>query len=101
MCLLAEKAKEIASEDEDSDYPVLLVCGDSLTAHVRSEYVGHGELASRQQKLNKHLHDIDRVSNLYNAAVVVTNQVQSNSSAMANPGNRRKSSTCSTERLTS
>lgn len=76
--LLAEKAKEIASEHEDSEYPVRLLCVDSLTAHFRAEYVGRGELASRQQKLNKHLHDLDRVGNLYNAAVVVTNQVQSN-----------------------
>lgn len=76
--LLAEKTKEIASEHEDSDYPVRLLCVDSLTAHFRAEYVGRGELASRQQTLNKHLHDIDRVGNLYNTAVVVTNQVQSN-----------------------
>jgi DNA repair protein RadA len=76
--LLAEKAKEIASEHEDSEYPVRLLCVDSLTAHFRAEYVGRGELANRQQKLNKHLHDLDRVGNLYNTAVVVTNQVQSN-----------------------
>lgn len=79
--LLAEKAQEIASEHEDSEYPVRLLCVDSLTAHFRAEYVGRGELANRQQKLNKHLHDIDRVGNLYNAAVVVTNQVQSNPDA--------------------
>jgi len=79
--LLAEKAQEIASEREDDDYPVRLVCVDSLTAHFRAEYVGRGELADRQQKLNKHLHDIDRIGNLYNAAVVVTNQVQSNPDA--------------------
>ena len=76
--LLAEKAQEIAAEHEDDEYPVRLVCVDSLTAHFRAEYVGRGELADRQQKLNKHLHDIDRVGNLYNAATVVTNQVQSN-----------------------
>ncbi len=79
--LLAEKAQELAGEYEDDDYPVRLVCVDSLTAHFRAEYVGRGELAERQQKLNKHLHDIDRVGNLYNAAVVVTNQVQSNPDA--------------------
>ena len=76
--LLAEKAQELASEHEDSDYPVRLLCVDSLTAHFRAEYVGRGELANRQQKLNKHLHDLDKVGNLYNAAVVVTNQVASN-----------------------
>ncbi len=76
--LLAEKAQEIATEYEDDDYPVRLLCVDSLTAHFRAEYVGRGELADRQQKLNKHLHDLDKVGNLQNAAVVVTNQVQSN-----------------------
>ncbi|MFP8890926.1 DNA repair and recombination protein RadA [Natrialbaceae archaeon A-CW2] len=79
--LLAEKAKEIASEHEDSEYPVRLLCVDSLTAHFRAEYVGRGNLANRQQKLNKHLHDIDKVGNLYNAAVIVTNQVTSNPDA--------------------
>ncbi|MFB6172951.1 MAG: DNA repair and recombination protein RadA [Haloarculaceae archaeon] len=76
--LLAEKSQDIATEHEESDYPVRLLCVDSLTAHFRAEYVGRGELASRQQKLNKHLHDLDKVGNLYNAAVVVTNQVASN-----------------------
>ncbi|QRV16834.1 DNA repair and recombination protein RadA [Haloterrigena salifodinae] len=76
--LLAEKAKELAGEHEDSEYPVRLLCVDSLTAHFRAEYVGRGELADRQQKLNKHLHDLDKVGNLYNTAVIVTNQVASN-----------------------
>ncbi|WP_435196234.1 DNA repair and recombination protein RadA [Natronomonas sp. EA1] len=79
--LLAEKAKEIAKEYEDDEYPVRLLCVDSLTAHFRAEYVGRGQLANRQQKLNKHLHDLDKVGNLYNAAVLVTNQVQSNPDA--------------------
>ncbi|MFP8953300.1 DNA repair and recombination protein RadA [Natrialbaceae archaeon A-arb3/5] len=76
--LLAEKAKELAGEHEESEYPIRLLCVDSLTAHFRAEYVGRGELADRQQKLNKHLHDLDKVGNLYNAAVIVTNQVASN-----------------------
>ncbi|WP_267641497.1 DNA repair and recombination protein RadA [Haloarchaeobius amylolyticus] len=76
--LLAEKAKELASEHEDSEWPVRLLCVDSLTAHFRAEYVGRGELAERQQKLNKHLHDLDKVGNLFNCAVLVTNQVASN-----------------------
>jgi DNA repair protein RadA len=79
--LLAEKAKEISKEHEDSEFPVRLLCVDSLTAHFRAEYVGRGQLAPRQQKLNKHLHDIDRVGNLFNSAVIVTNQVQSNPDA--------------------
>jgi len=37
--------------------------------------VGRGTLADRQQKLNRHLHDLMRFGDLYNAAIVVTNQV--------------------------
>jgi DNA repair protein RadA len=76
--LLAEKAQEIASESQDGEFPVRLLCVDSLTAHFRAEYVGRGELADRQQKLNKHLHDLMRVGDLNNTAVLVTNQVASN-----------------------
>jgi len=76
--LLAEKAQEIAGESQDEEFPVRLLAVDSLTAHFRAEYVGRGELADRQQKLNKHLHDLMRVGDLNNTAVVVTNQVASN-----------------------
>jgi len=76
--LLAEKAQELASESQDSDWPVRLLSVDSLTAHFRAEYVGRGELADRQQKLNKHLHDLMRIGDLNNTAVLVTNQVASN-----------------------
>ena len=76
--LLAEKAQEIASESQDDEFPVRLLCVDSLTAHFRAEYVGRGELAERQQKLNKHLHDLMRVGDLNNTAVIVTNQVAAN-----------------------
>jgi len=76
--LLAEKAQEIAGGSQDDEFPVRLLCVDSLTAHFRAEYVGRGQLADRQQKLNKHLHDLMRVGDLNNTAVVVTNQVASN-----------------------
>jgi DNA repair protein RadA len=76
--LLAEKAQEIASDSQEEEFPVRLLCVDSLTAHFRAEYVGRGELAERQQKLNKHLHDLMRVGDLNNTAVIVTNQVAAN-----------------------
>ena len=76
--LLAEKAKELAGEHEEGEWPIRIVCVDSLTAHFRAEYVGRGELANRQQKLNKHLHDLMRIGDLYNTAILVTNQVASN-----------------------
>ncbi|WP_281196011.1 DNA repair and recombination protein RadA [Halorubrum sp. F4] len=76
--LLAEKAKELAGEHEEGEWPIRIVCVDSLTAHFRAEYVGRGELADRQQKLNKHLHDLMRIGDLFNTAILVTNQVASN-----------------------
>ncbi|MEF8801234.1 MAG: DNA repair and recombination protein RadA [Halolamina sp.] len=76
--LLAEKALELTRENEGTEKPIRLLCVDSLTAHFRAEYVGRGELAERQQKLNKHLHELDKVGNLHNVAVLVTNQVASN-----------------------
>ncbi|MCI4368073.1 MAG: DNA repair and recombination protein RadA, partial [Thermoplasmata archaeon] len=48
---------------------------DSLTSHFRSEYLGRGELAPRQQQLNRHLHELLKFGDTYNAAVVITNQV--------------------------
>ena len=54
---------------------IRLVAIDSITSHFRAEYTGRENLAVRQQKLNKHLHQIIRLSEVYNVAVVVTNQV--------------------------
>ena len=76
--LLAEKAKELAGEHEEGEWPIRIVCVDSLTAHFRAEYVGRGERADRQQKLNKPRHDLMRIGDLYNTAILVTNQVASN-----------------------
>ena len=70
--LLVAKAQELAREK-----PIRLIVVDSLTAHFRSEYVGRGELAPRQQLLNRHLHELLRFGDTYNAAIVVTNQVSS------------------------
>lgn len=56
---------------------VKLVIVDSLTNRFRSEYVGRGTLAERQQKINIHLHDLYRIAQAYNVAVVGTNQVMS------------------------
>jgi DNA repair protein RadA len=75
--LLVDTASDLANKLKDTDKPVRLLIVDSLTAHFRAEYVGRGTLADRQQKLNKHMHDLMRFANLYNAAIVVTNQVMS------------------------
>ena len=69
--LLAEKAAEMLKERN-----VRLVIVDSLTAHFRAEYTGRGTLANRQQKLNRHMHVLQRkISDMNNVAVMVTNQV--------------------------
>ncbi len=74
--LLVDNAKELAQKLMKEGRPVRLLIVDSLTSHFRAEYVGRGTLADRQQKLNKHLHDLMRFGEIFNAAIVVTNQVQ-------------------------
>ncbi len=68
--VLVEKAKDIIKEQN-----VKLLVIDSIMSHFRSDYSGRGELAPRQQKLNRHLHDLQRMADIYNIAVYVTNQV--------------------------
>ena len=75
--LLAEKAEEILKKEN-----VKLIIVDSLTASFRSDYTGRGTLANRQQKLNRHLHFLQRLSDVYNLAIYVTNQVMANPAIM-------------------
>ncbi len=75
--LLADQAQEICQNND-----IGLIVVDSLTAQFRSDYVGRGELAPRQQKLNKHMNTLLRLANAHNIAVLVTNQVMSNPDQM-------------------
>ncbi|MFH0906089.1 MAG: DNA repair and recombination protein RadA, partial [archaeon] len=68
--LLAEKAVEILKEKN-----IKLIIVDSLTSQFRSEFVGRGQLSNRQQKLNQHMRLLQKISELYNVAIFVTNQV--------------------------
>jgi len=70
--LLVEKVMELSKEHQ-----ARLLVVDSLTSHFRAEYIGRGALADRQQKLNKHMHDLLRWGDLNNGVVIVTNQVSS------------------------
>ncbi|MBU0953000.1 MAG: DNA repair and recombination protein RadA [Nanoarchaeota archaeon] len=70
--LLVEKAEELIKENN-----VKIIIVDSLTAAFRSDYTGRGTLANRQQKLNRHLHKLQRLADVYNVAIYVTNQVMS------------------------
>lgn len=72
--LLVEKVEELISKQKLN---VKLLVVDSLTSHFRAEFVGRGTLAVRQQKLNKHMHMMSKIADLYNVCVYVTNQVMS------------------------
>jgi len=76
--LLLEKIGEMIKNGE----PIKLLIIDSLTAHFRAEFAGRGQLADRQQKLNKYLHDLMKLAETYNIAVYVTNQVMANPAQM-------------------
>ncbi|UCD02552.1 MAG: DNA repair and recombination protein RadA [Promethearchaeota archaeon] len=67
--------KEAANLIKEKNIKLIVV--DSLIGHFRSEYIGRGTLASRQQTINSHLHDLLRLCDIYaDLAIVVTNQVQ-------------------------
>ena len=75
--VLTEKAKDILKNEN-----VKLIVVDSLMSHFRSDYSGRGELAPRQQKLNRHMHALQKMADTYNIAVYVTNQVMANPAVM-------------------
>jgi len=76
--LLLDKIGEMIKNGE----PIKLLVIDSLTAHFRAEFSGRGQLADRQQKLNKYLHNLMKLAEQYNLAVYVTNQVMANPAMM-------------------
>jgi DNA repair protein RadA len=58
-------------------YNAKLLIVDSIISLHRAEFIGRGTLANRQQRLNKLVHRLLRLAEIFNIAVVVTNQVQS------------------------
>ncbi len=68
--ILIEKCEDLIKEKN-----IGLIVVDSLTSHFRSDYLGRGALGERQQKLNKHVHTLQRLADSYNIAVYLTNQV--------------------------
>src|ERR671920_2339338 len=57
-------------------YKARLVIIDSIISLYRAEFAGRETLAERQQRLNTILHKLIRLAEVYNVAVVYTNQVQ-------------------------
>ena len=83
QCLLIDRLFTLCPENN-----IKLVIVDSMISHFRGEYVGRETLAERQQKLNQYLHKLIRLSEAYNIAVIVTNQVQANPTAFFGDPNR-------------
>ena len=75
--LLSEKTEDLLKTGE---YKLVIV--DSLTAHFRAEFIGRGTLSERQQKLNKHMHQLLKIADMYNCCVLVTNQVMARPNVM-------------------
>ncbi len=69
MAIVEELAEMVGEQN------IKLVVVDSVTGHFRAEYPGRENLAPRQQKLNRHLHQLMKLAEIYNIAVVITNQV--------------------------
>jgi len=70
--LLTENVDSLIKEQGKK---VRLLVVDSLTSHFRAEFIGRGTLAERQQKLNRHMHALQKVAINNNICVYVTNQV--------------------------
>ncbi|KAF8665309.1 hypothetical protein AX16_000329 [Volvariella volvacea WC 439] len=64
---------------EDKDFRLLVV--DSIMALFRVDYSGRGELSERQQKLAQMLSKLSKLSEEFNIAILLTNQVQSDPGA--------------------
>jgi DNA repair protein RadA len=58
-------------------YNAKIVIIDSIISLHRAEFSGRGTLAERQQRLGKMLNKLRRYADIYNIAVVITNQVVS------------------------
>ncbi|MHA1309317.1 MAG: DNA repair and recombination protein RadA [Candidatus Helarchaeota archaeon] len=67
---LVNDAEEIIN---NSNIRLLII--DSISTHFRAEYIGNESIKSRQQNLNKHLHQLERIADINNCAVIITNQV--------------------------
>jgi DNA repair protein RadA len=68
--ILVEKCEELIKNNN-----IGLIVVDSLMSQFRSDYMGRGALGERQQKLNKHVHTLQRLADNHNLAVYMTNQV--------------------------
>jgi len=76
--ILSESSKVIDS------YNIKLMVIDSIISLYRSEFIGLSALSERQQRLNKLVHNIMRIAETFEIAVLLTNQVQANPDSIFN-----------------
>ncbi|HEY9485494.1 MAG TPA: DNA repair and recombination protein RadA [Nitrososphaeraceae archaeon] len=66
---------EVGKIIENNNIKLLIL--DSAISHYRAEYLGRAMLSERQQKINRLMHILIRISETYKIAVLLTNQIQS------------------------
>ncbi|GMH42002.1 hypothetical protein BSKO_09921 [Bryopsis sp. KO-2023] len=71
----------LAAKMAEEPFKVLIM--DSITANLRVDFSGRGELAERQQKLAQIMSRLRKIAEEFNVAVIVTNQVMSDPSGGA------------------
>ena len=75
---MVDQAEELIKKDKN----IKLLIVDSIIDHFRNEFIGRGQLADRQHKLNKHMHALSKIAKIYNIVVYITNQVMDDPGAM-------------------
>ena len=89
--LIVDKIREMLKvhkqeeEGQKTAPRVVLIIVDSLTTHFRVEYTGRGLLQPKQASLNQHIHKLIKTAEIYNIAVIFTNQVIANPEGFGNP----------------
>eukprot|EP00826_Nyctotherus_ovalis_P030030 TRINITY_DN2383_c0_g3_i4.p1 TRINITY_DN2383_c0_g3~~TRINITY_DN2383_c0_g3_i4.p1 ORF type:complete len:361 (-),score=63.17 TRINITY_DN2383_c0_g3_i4:750-1832(-) len=72
------------------DQPFSILIVDSIMAPFRVDFSGRGELAERQQLLNKTLNKLQKLSEQFNIAIYLTNQVTADPGSTLAYGDTRK-----------
>lgn len=80
-CLLGKRCLLLTNYRKINNNVVFGVQVDSVMALFRVDFSGRGELADRQQKLGQMMSRLQKISEEYNVAVFITNQMTSDPGA--------------------
>ncbi len=76
----ASLVQQVESLIEEENIRILIV--DSIASHFRSEFIGKETLVRRQQLIMQHAQQLQKIAEIGQVAVVVTNQVLANPDAV-------------------